>query len=112
MKTLFAFAFMLVAAPAVAAEDCYGSFDEAAQAGVRDTEFTAHMEFLTGHIFSVPGETLVLRQGRASNEGDVMHLQRVVSSTGSEAMVTSRYTVFEGKMVAVSHCVSGAQVAL
>lgn len=112
MKTLFAVALMLVAAPAVAAETCYDSFDEAAAAGVRDTEFTAHMEFLTGHLFSVPGETLVMEQGVARNEGDVLHLQRVVGSTGSEAMVTSRYAVRGGVMVEDSHCVSDAKMAL
>lgn len=112
MKTLFALAFVLVSASAVAAENCYGSFDEAASAGVRDTKFTAHMEFLTGHLFGVPGETLVLRGGVARDEGDVMQMQRVVSPSGSEAMVTSRYSVREGVMVSAEHCVSDAEMAL
>lgn len=109
MKTLLA--FLLSAAPAMA-DSCYGTFDEAASAGVRDTEFTAHMEFLTGHLFGVPGETLVIRGGVARNEGDVMQLQRVVSPAGSEAMVTSRYSVREGVMVSAEHCVFDAEMAL
>ena len=113
MKILMiATALTLIASTAFAEDACFTSIRDAAEASLKSTEYTETLEFKSGQVTNLGGESFIVGNGGYTNTGSAVMVLRVTTPEGSESMIKGKITINEGIVTESKFCVTSVEIGV